>query len=446
MATSEARILANRENAKKSTGPRTDEGKVRSRRNALRHGLAGEGVVLPPEDEARLRERIAAWGECLGPRNALEEYLISRAALHSVKLDRTTRVDAARVLSQVQQAEADFAPERLERLGRIESAMRLLHRLAALLEWRGWLDRDDLRDLGALLGPFEPGDPRPVELVLLGRDALPPPSPDQPTPSTLPPELLALHPAPPPPPESEHDRARRAYARAALAEMIAARRERLDEQRRRLRDEIASPEALLLARERAAFDDSEPGNLLRRYETASELGLFRVLNYLERRRRFPEQEPAEAPVFAPEPEPSPARFAATLAQAEPEPIFPPWGRGEAPGEGPTDLPPAGPASPAEPSAATDPPPDVPRSAPVNLGESGKPCRFLNEPKAPDRTVTARVASDVDQPTEPAPSEPSGARIRPEGATESPERPADTPSPRPPSAANDPARPPDSAHK
>ena len=154
MATSEARILANRENAKKSTGPRSDEGKARSRRNALRHGLAGDGAVLLLEDEARLRERIAAWGECLGPRNALEEYLISRAALHSVKLDRATRVDAARILANVQRAEADFAPERRERLGRIESSMRLLHRLAAVLEHRGWLDRDDLQDLSAPARPL----------------------------------------------------------------------------------------------------------------------------------------------------------------------------------------------------------------------------------------------------------------------------------------------------
>lgn len=38
--TSEARCQANRRNATKSTGPRTSEGKTRSRRNALTHGLA----------------------------------------------------------------------------------------------------------------------------------------------------------------------------------------------------------------------------------------------------------------------------------------------------------------------------------------------------------------------------------------------------------------------
>jgi hypothetical protein len=41
---------ANRENAQKSTGPRTEEGKRRSRRNALRHGLAAETVIEIIED------------------------------------------------------------------------------------------------------------------------------------------------------------------------------------------------------------------------------------------------------------------------------------------------------------------------------------------------------------------------------------------------------------
>jgi len=38
-ALSEKKLKANRENAKKSTGPRTARGKANSRRNALKHGL-----------------------------------------------------------------------------------------------------------------------------------------------------------------------------------------------------------------------------------------------------------------------------------------------------------------------------------------------------------------------------------------------------------------------
>ena len=44
---SERQIAANRRNAKKSSGPRSAEGKAASRRNALRHGLAVAIRVIP---------------------------------------------------------------------------------------------------------------------------------------------------------------------------------------------------------------------------------------------------------------------------------------------------------------------------------------------------------------------------------------------------------------
>jgi hypothetical protein len=48
--TSLRRLEANRENARRSTGPRTEEGKRRSRRNAVRHGLTAETVIEVLED------------------------------------------------------------------------------------------------------------------------------------------------------------------------------------------------------------------------------------------------------------------------------------------------------------------------------------------------------------------------------------------------------------
>ena len=43
-------IEANRRNALKSTGPTTQQGKDRSRCNALRHGLTAETVIATLED------------------------------------------------------------------------------------------------------------------------------------------------------------------------------------------------------------------------------------------------------------------------------------------------------------------------------------------------------------------------------------------------------------
>jgi hypothetical protein len=44
--TSLRQIEANRRNARLSTGPITEEGKKKSRRNALRHGLAAETIIV----------------------------------------------------------------------------------------------------------------------------------------------------------------------------------------------------------------------------------------------------------------------------------------------------------------------------------------------------------------------------------------------------------------
>jgi hypothetical protein len=46
---SEARLHANRENAKKSTGPKTAQGKAYSSRNALTHGLLAKTVLFRPD-------------------------------------------------------------------------------------------------------------------------------------------------------------------------------------------------------------------------------------------------------------------------------------------------------------------------------------------------------------------------------------------------------------
>ncbi|HZU27839.1 MAG TPA: hypothetical protein VFA04_20075 [Bryobacteraceae bacterium] len=50
---SERRIRASRENGAKSRGPKTPEGKLRSSRNAMKHGLLSEIIVLPTEPAER---------------------------------------------------------------------------------------------------------------------------------------------------------------------------------------------------------------------------------------------------------------------------------------------------------------------------------------------------------------------------------------------------------
>ena len=56
--TSFRQIEANRRNAHRSTGPNTEEGKRRSRQNAVRHGLCAETVVEILEDVEDYRAKI----------------------------------------------------------------------------------------------------------------------------------------------------------------------------------------------------------------------------------------------------------------------------------------------------------------------------------------------------------------------------------------------------
>jgi len=52
-----ARLAANRENAQKSTGPRTDEGKAKTRFNSVKHGLTGATILFTnPADAQRYNQ------------------------------------------------------------------------------------------------------------------------------------------------------------------------------------------------------------------------------------------------------------------------------------------------------------------------------------------------------------------------------------------------------
>src|SRR6516162_4198850 len=112
MPASEARILANQANAKLSTGPKTAEGKEQSRANALKHGLTGAGVVLPEADAAEVERRAAAFAAETNAPGEIGQALARRAALHSVRMERSADQQAAALAEHVRRVEAEFvAPE-----------------------------------------------------------------------------------------------------------------------------------------------------------------------------------------------------------------------------------------------------------------------------------------------------------------------------------------------
>ena len=68
MPTSQARIDANRKNAAHSTGPTSTTGKQISRRNSLKHGLTGAGIVVLEVDAAAIEERVDEFQADLAPK------------------------------------------------------------------------------------------------------------------------------------------------------------------------------------------------------------------------------------------------------------------------------------------------------------------------------------------------------------------------------------------
>ena len=78
--TSYRQIEANRRNALKSTGPKTEAGKQASRCNALRHGLTAETVIGALEDAEDYEAFEAAITADYDAQSAVERELVLRLA------------------------------------------------------------------------------------------------------------------------------------------------------------------------------------------------------------------------------------------------------------------------------------------------------------------------------------------------------------------------------
>ena len=86
-------IEANRRNALKSTGPITPEGKARSSRNAIRHGLTAETVIAGLEDVEDYQAFEAAVTADYDAETAVERELVLRLASVLWRLRRATGIE-----------------------------------------------------------------------------------------------------------------------------------------------------------------------------------------------------------------------------------------------------------------------------------------------------------------------------------------------------------------
>jgi hypothetical protein len=130
--TSFRQIEANRRNAIRSTGPITEEGKRRSRRNALRHGLCAETVIENVEDIEDYRAFEAAVIADYDAQTAVERELVLRLASLLWRLRRSTaietdllRIQAEILLDRRDQRHSQGQPKRGARFRVLEPAIPL---------------------------------------------------------------------------------------------------------------------------------------------------------------------------------------------------------------------------------------------------------------------------------------------------------------------------------
>jgi hypothetical protein len=108
MPASEAQIRANKANSAKSSGPKTPQGKMASRANSYKHGLTGEGAVLPELEDAEVDRRTEALFNEFRPPGELGMALVHQAALMSVRMEMCARHLNRATTARVRQALAEY--------------------------------------------------------------------------------------------------------------------------------------------------------------------------------------------------------------------------------------------------------------------------------------------------------------------------------------------------
>ena len=117
--TTEKQIAANRANAQKSTGPKTAAGRLKSSRNAYRHGLS-----LPLRPDIATMAKADAIARALAHELVDEEKLAAAAEVARAQLELLRiRVARAELMAEVDLASADL--NHLKRLAALDRYERL---------------------------------------------------------------------------------------------------------------------------------------------------------------------------------------------------------------------------------------------------------------------------------------------------------------------------------
>ena len=85
---------ANRQNAQKSTGPKTAEGRDAVRLNGLKHGLTAQTLILPGESQADFQDLLDSYEVEHDPITPTENALVTQLAMATWRMRRLYHVEA----------------------------------------------------------------------------------------------------------------------------------------------------------------------------------------------------------------------------------------------------------------------------------------------------------------------------------------------------------------
>jgi len=97
MAATAAQLEANHQNAKRSTGPKSEAGKAVTSQNALRHGVLSRRRVLEEESEAEFQALFDGLCHSLKPVGTLEFSLTEKIAVNLWRQERLRRAETATI-------------------------------------------------------------------------------------------------------------------------------------------------------------------------------------------------------------------------------------------------------------------------------------------------------------------------------------------------------------
>ena len=107
MATKE-QIRANGANARRSTGPRTPEGKAKSSQNALKHGLRAQITVLPDENIDDFDVLISELEDEFQPATAIEWTLLRQLADAEWRMRRVPLIEAGVLAKELHESRQHY--------------------------------------------------------------------------------------------------------------------------------------------------------------------------------------------------------------------------------------------------------------------------------------------------------------------------------------------------